>query len=126
MHTKISVLIVDDDRILCENVRRGLENIGQYTVHLTASGTEGFNLACELRPDIILLDMMLSGMTGAEVARMLRNDPATTKIPYIFLTGVLSEDDEVALGGIVDGERYLAKPANIEKIDSIIRAVLNR
>ena len=124
MHTKTVVLIIDDDRILCANVRRGLEILGVYAVHVAESGSEGLNLACELRPDIILLDMMLPKMTGAEVAKRLQDNPTTAHIPYIFLTGTLSNDDEEALGGVIDGEVYLAKPARIGKIDSIIRSVL--
>jgi len=125
MNTKISLLVVDDSRSICAAVKRGLERTRKYIVHAAASGQEGFALACEIIPDVILLDMMMPMITGAECSRWLRETPQTAHIPVIYLTGLMSKDDAKAFGGIIDGERYLAKPVCISEIMDAVDAALD-
>jgi CheY-like chemotaxis protein len=124
MESRISLLIVDDDPNICASIKRDLEQTGRYAVDMAACGQEGLDLAREKMPDVILLDMMMPKMTGATVSEQLRADPKTAGIPVIYLTGLLSKMDELALGGMIDGERYLAKPATTDEIVAAVRLAL--
>jgi len=126
MNTKITLLVVDDSKSICAAVKRGLERTLKYTVHVASSGQEGFSRACELLPDIILLDMMMPMITGAECSKRLKRTPQTAHIPVIYLTGLMSKDDVKAFGGVIDGEQYLAKPVCIEEIMAAVEGVLGR
>lgn len=126
MKPLLKVLVVDDDRSVCAAIKRGLEKTGRFTVLVAGAGAEGFDLACEHLPDVILLDMMMPRLTGAEVAMMLRADPLTAGIPYIFLTGLIDKASALDLGNDIDGEQYLAKPASTEEILDAIRLALAR
>ncbi|GAB6125227.1 hypothetical protein JCM14124_09330 [Humidesulfovibrio idahonensis] len=126
MQHKITLLVVDDSRSICAAVKRGLERTQKYIVHVASSGQEGFSLACELLPDVILLDMMMPLITGAECSKRLSQTPQTAHIPVIYLTGLMSKDDAKAFGGVIDGERYLAKPVCIEEIMAAVDGVLRK
>lgn len=116
MRKKMTIVIIDDEQNVCLAVKRGLEQAGNFTVYEAKSAAKGFALACEIVPDVILLDMMMPGMNGAECRKLLREAPLTEHIPVIYLTGLLSKSDGKAFDGMIDGERYLAKPACINGI----------
>jgi Response regulator containing a CheY-like receiver domain and an HD-GYP domain len=124
MEQKIILLIIDDDPNVCASIKRDLEHTQRYIVHEANSGAAGFALACNVLPDIIVLDMMMPMMTGAECSRLLREEPLTTHIPVIYLTGMMSKADANAYDGMIDGERYLAKPACIKEIMSAVELEL--
>ncbi len=105
------ILLVDDDDVFVEAVSAVLES--QYRVRRAANGTEGLEMIAEERPDVVILDVMMDYLSeGFEVARKLRNDPATVDLPIIMLTGVdqvynvRMEVDE----SWVPCELYLEKP----------------
>lgn len=106
-----TILLVDDDEIFVEAVSAVLE--GRYRVITAANGTEGLARAREDHPDLIVLDVMMDHLSeGFDVARNLRNDPATSEIPIIMLTGV---DQVYNVRMEVDEswmpcEKYLEKP----------------
>ena len=106
-----TILLVDDDEVFVEAVSAVLE--GRYRVITAANGTEGLARAREEHPDLIVLDVMMDHLSeGFDVARNLRNDPATSEIPIIMLTGV---DQVYNVRMEVDEswmpcEKYLEKP----------------
>lgn len=124
MKPRIHVLIVDDDRNIGQSIKRNLELNHAMCVHLAFNGKDGIALAREKQPDIILLDVMMPGMPGGEVAEALREHPKTSAIPVIFLTGLLGKAEARSCRGAVGGERYLAKPASIDEIVTAIRSEL--
>lgn len=106
-----TILLVDDDDVFVEAVSAVLE--GRYRVRRAANGTEGLRMIAEERPDLVILDVMMDHLSeGFDVARKLRNDPATADLPIIMLTGVdqvynvRMEVDE----SWVPCDRYLEKP----------------
>ena len=124
MKPKITLLVVDDDKNICDAVKRGLEQTHDYAVHVATNGAQAVAAAGELLPDVILLDLMMPQMTGAECSKRLRDAPQTAHIPVIYLTGLMGKEDAKALDGIIDGERYLAKPVCINEIIEAVERVL--
>ena len=81
-----SVLLVDDDPDIRTIGRLSLANVGGLTVHLAASGAEALALLASLRPDLILLDVMMPDLDGPATLRALKDDPALADIPVVFMT----------------------------------------
>ena len=81
------ILLVDDSKFLRLATERALQRAG-YAVSTATDGEQGLAMARERRPDLILLDMLLPKMTGLDVLRALKKDPATAEIPVVALTGL--------------------------------------
>lgn len=126
MRDKVSVLIIDDSASLCEGLKVNLEHRHGFSALTAHSGRAGLELARSSRPDVVVLDVMMPGMSGGEVAEALRAHPATAGIPVIFLTGVLSREEAKELGGEIGGERFMAKPVDHQELAAAIHALLGR
>lgn len=92
-----SVLLVEDSRVIRMAMRHNLTKSG-YQVFIAEDGEQAITSACSDNPDIILLDMILPKLSGPEVLARLKQDPATSHIPVIVLTG-LSRKNEQKLKG---------------------------
>ena len=82
-----TILLVDDSKFLRMATERALARAG-YRVKAAIDGPQGIEAAKQEKPDVILLDMLLPGMTGPDVLKALKKDPATAKIPVIAFTGL--------------------------------------
>lgn len=123
---KVSVLIIDDSASLCEGLKLNLEHRHGFSVLTTQDGKAGLALARAKKPDVVVLDVMMPGMSGGEVAEALREHPVTAHIPIIFLTGMISREEVDEHGGEIGGERFMAKPVNHEELAAAIHALLGR
>ena len=117
------ILVVDDEQDLCEILKFNLETEG-YVVETANSAEEalekdvaGFNL--------LLLDVMMGGMSGFQMAKQLKANPMTANIPIIFLTARDTENDTVT-GFNLGADDYISKPFSIREVLVRIRAVLRR
>lgn len=120
--TPISVLVVDDEQVLAEMVSMALRYEG-WTVTTALDGRTAVTKARELRPDVVVLDVMLPDMTGLEVLIKLRqNDP---QLPVLLLTAKDSVEDRIA-GLTAGGDDYVTKPFSIEEVVLRLRALLRR
>ena len=118
------LLLVEDDRALAELVTFHFERAG-YAVTRTGDGEEALILAEEIKPDLILLDWMIEGISGIEVCRRLRRRPATANVPIIMLTARGEEDDRIR--GLETGaDDYLTKPFSPKELVARAAAVLRR
>jgi len=118
------LLLVEDDRPLAELVRFHFDRAG-YDVTRTGDGEEALILAEEVRPDLVILDWMIEGISGIEVCRRLRRRPATANLPIIMLTARGEEDDRVR--GLETGaDDYLTKPFSPKELVARAGAVLRR
>jgi DNA-binding response OmpR family regulator len=118
------VLVIDDEqsiRLLC---RVNLAASGMEVLE-AEDGEHGIELARKEQPDLILLDVMMPGLDGWEVARRLGRDAATSEIPIVFLTARAGADDR-ALGEQVGGVGYIVKPFDPVEIGSFVEGVLAR
>jgi two-component system phosphate regulon response regulator PhoB len=118
------LLLVEDDRALAELVTFHFERAG-YSVTRTGDGEEALILAEEIKPDLILLDWMIEGISGIEVCRRLRRRPITANVPIIMLTARGEEDDRIR-GLDTGADDYLTKPFSPKELVARAGAVLRR
>jgi len=118
------LLLVEDDRNLAELIGFHFERAG-FVITRTGDGEEALILAEETRPDIIILDWMIEGISGIEVCRRLRRRPSTAHLPILMLTARGEEDDRVR--GLETGaDDYITKPFSPKELVARASAVLRR
>jgi len=115
------ILVVDDEISLQETLAYNLKKQG-YLVEVTGDGAEAIELAREIEPDLIILDVMLPGLDGFEICRILRREMTT---PVLMLT---ARDDEIdrVVGLEVGADDYLAKPFSMRELIARVKAMLRR
>lgn len=120
----ITILVVDDESAIREMLGFVLTQEG-YNYQVAANGEQAWQRINELRPDIILLDWMLPGMSGVDLARRLKREPNTRNLPLIMLTARDDEEDKVR-GLNVGADDYITKPFSPTELLARIKAVLRR
>ena len=116
------VLVVEDERLHRELLRELLEQ-ECCQVRMATTAEDGLRLATTDRPNLILLDLQLPGMSGYEAARRLKADPATAAIPVVAVTAAaMRGDDRRALDAGCDA--YLTKPLNHHMFREVLRRFL--
>lgn len=118
------ILVIDDDYAINELIKINLEIQG-YTVIQAHNGTEGFALAKQENPALIILDIMMPEVDGYTVAQRIRQTEIITDIPIIMLTA-LSELNNKVNGFNIGVDDYLTKPFEIDELIVRIRALLKR
>ncbi len=119
-----SVLIVDDEPAIREMIAVALE-MADYRYLEAGDSREAHSLIIDNKPDLILLDWMLPGVSGIEFARRLKRDDATAEIPIIMLTAKTEEDNKVQ-GLEVGADDYITKPFSPRELVARLKAVLRR
>jgi two-component system phosphate regulon response regulator PhoB len=118
------VLVVEDDPAIAELVKHHFAREG-FTVSVTPSGEEALILVAELRPALIILDWMIEHISGLEVCRRLRRDPAHSAVPILMLTARGEEDDKVR--GLETGaDDFVSKPFSPKELVARAKALLRR
>ena len=117
------ILVVDDEQNLCEILAYNLRNDG-YEVTEANSAEEALELPLAAF-DLMLLDVMMGGMSGFDLARRLKTEEKTAHIPIIFLTAKDTEQDMLHGFGL-GADDYIAKPFRIMEVLARVKAVLNR
>ena len=120
------VLIVEDDPDIAESVKYNLEREGLAVV-VAATGEEGLSKGLDQRnpPVLMILDVMLPGMSGLDLCRRFRREPATRRTPIIMLTARGAESDRVA-GLDLGADDYITKPFSVRELTARVRAVMRR
>jgi two-component system, OmpR family, phosphate regulon response regulator PhoB len=119
-----TILIVEDERDLADLLAFTLEKEG-YRAVVAPDGIEGLAAAGRALPDLILLDLMLPGMLGTELCKLLKKNEATAGIPVIMLTAKGEEIDKV-VAFEVGVEDYVVKPFSTRELLLRVKAVLRR
>ena len=117
------ILIVDDEQDICEILQYNLETEG-YEVVTANSAEEALELPLH-EFSLILLDVMMGEMSGFQMARRLKDSPATAQIPIIFITA-LDGEDHLVKGLNIGADDYIAKPLSMKEVKARVRAVLRR
>ncbi|MEA3327035.1 MAG: response regulator transcription factor [Chloroflexota bacterium] len=115
------ILVVDDEISLQETLAYNLKKQG-YEVETSGDGAEALEMARKIEPDLIILDVMLPGLDGFEICRILRKEMST---PVLMLT---ARDDEIdrVVGLEVGADDYLAKPFSMRELIARVKALLRR
>lgn len=117
------ILVVDDEQDLCEILLYNLRAAG-FEAEAAYSG----EMAMEKNPsqyDLLLLDVMMPGMSGFELAEKLKSNPTTSKLPIIFLTAKDAENDTLQGFGL-GADDYVTKPFSVREVVARVKAVLSR
>jgi DNA-binding response OmpR family regulator len=118
------ILVVDDDRDVAQSIEMALRR-HRFQVTLAYSGVEALKTLRRYRPDLVILDVMMPGISGLEVCRRMRTDPNLANLPVIFLTarGLARDRIEGLKAGADD---YVGKPFILEELLLRVQAVLRR
>ena len=118
------IAVIEDERDLQAVLDYNLRQAG-YEVIQAVRGNDGLALVREKRPDLVILDLMLPDVSGTEICKALKRDPATQGIPILMLTARGEEIDRV-VGLEVGADDYLAKPFSPRELLARLRALLRR
>ncbi|ACM20355.1 winged helix-turn-helix phosphate transcriptional response regulator [Geotalea daltonii FRC-32] len=121
MHT---ILVIEDERDLAELIAFNLEKEGHRPL-IALDGLVGLEAARKNPPDLILLDLMLPGMAGTEICKILKGNGKTASIPVIMLTAKGEEIDRV-VGFEVGADDYIVKPFSTRELMLRVKALLRR
>jgi DNA-binding response OmpR family regulator len=119
------ILVVEDEADIAGLIKHALERRADTRVEIVLSGSAALAAVTAQPPDLMILDLNLPGLDGAEVCRLVRARPATASLPIIMLTARTSEDDRVA-GLDLGADDYVTKPFSLRELAARVRAVLRR
>ena len=119
------ILIVDDDRRVLTLYSTILEREG-YEVLTAADARRALELAASAQPSLILLDVMIPAIDGADAFAYLSSNSTTSEIPVIFLTSLVKEDEVKAGGGTIGGREYISKSTSMPKFVATVKEALSR
>ena len=112
---KKRILIVDDEEKFARMVQVILEGTGKYEVRMEIRGKIAFQAARDFHPDLILLDIAMPDVDGAEVASQLREDQTLRNVPVVFLTAMVARS-EVGPDSKIGGHPFIAKPVSAQEL----------
>ena len=122
--TNHTVLIVDDDRRLLQLLSDGLELLGHFNVARAENGIEGLEQFFAVHPDCVVIDVVMPGMDGYQLVRVLRGDPDSAATPLVLLTALAQEKNRFT-GLAFGADRYLVKPVTPrELVNTVQQAIL--
>jgi DNA-binding response OmpR family regulator len=122
--TKKTILVVDDEKDLVDLITYNLQRNG-YNVLCAHEGNDALAIAQKESPDLVILDLMLPGIDGTEIARRLKADPRTAEIPIVMLTAK-GEETDVVVGLTLGADDYVTKPFSMKILLARLNTVLRR
>ena len=120
---KKEILVVDDEKDIVLMLKKRLTAEG-YSVITAKNGTDALQLARSKCPDLIMLDLVMPGIDGGTVAQTLKEHPATENIPVIFMTALLSRNEEYKEDHVIAGNITYAKPIDSAELLARIKKLL--
>nr|MDP2190681.1 response regulator [Rhodoferax sp.] len=120
------ILVVDDEPHITRMIKLVLEQTGRYEVRTENLGRRAIEAAREFRPDLILLDVMMPGMLGSEIGTQLQADPELSGIKFIFLTALVTKDEELKSKGQIGGHVFVAKPISADELCRVVEEHLRQ
>ncbi len=121
---KRTVLVVDDEKDLVDLISYNLTRNG-YAVLSAHDGNDALDIATRETPDLVVLDLMLPGMDGMEVARRMKADPRTSGIPIVMLTAK-GEETDVVVGLTLGADDYVTKPFSMKILLARLTSIFRR
>jgi two-component system, OmpR family, response regulator len=115
------ILVVDDEPSITRLLKLNLEQTGDYIVRTENNSQAAPTAAEEFHPDLILLDVMMPGLDGGNLASMFQAKPATREVPIVFLTAAVTREEVRTGHGLIGGQPFLAKPVNLQEVLSCLQ-----
>ncbi|MCX7635904.1 MAG: response regulator, partial [Syntrophales bacterium] len=122
--TAKKIIVVDDEKDIADLVAFHLEKEG-FTVTKASDGGKALEMIRRSKPDLVVLDLMLPGMPGLEICRVLRQKAETAQIPIIMLTAKGDQVDRI-IGLELGADDYIVKPYELREVLARVRSVLRR
>lgn len=117
------ILAIDDENDVLLVIKTALQSEG-FDVETASDGAGGFDKAARDKPDLIILDVMMPGLSGFDVLKKMRADERTSRIPVIMLTGV-SEKSKIAEAIAAGTDYYIVKPFEFQNLVEKVNIALN-
>jgi CheY-like chemotaxis protein len=124
--SKKRILVVDDEPGITRLLKLNLERTGEYEVREENASVLALAAAREFQPDLILMDVMMPGVTGGDVAASLKEDPALRKIPVVFLTAAVKKEEIGGPDAKIGGRQYIAKPLDVQGVRRVIERTIGK
>jgi len=116
---KKKILIIDDEENFCNLVKKNVEKTNEFEVYTATNGDDGIKLIKEVKPNLILLDIIMPGLDGGDVVSLIRNDSSIQDTPIVFLTSLVRKDEAGA--GFTKGYSLLAKTVTVRELIACIK-----
>ncbi|MFA6129991.1 MAG: response regulator [Candidatus Omnitrophota bacterium] len=116
---KKKILIIDDEDNFCNLVKKNVEKTNEFEVYVATNGNDGIKLIKVVKPDLILLDIMMPGLDGGDVVSLIRSDSSIKDIPIVFLTSLVRKNEAGA--GFTKGYSLLAKTVTVGELIACIK-----
>jgi CheY-like chemotaxis protein len=114
--SKRKILIIDDEEGFSEMVKLNLESTGVYEVKIETDPRRAVHEAFLYHPDLVLLDIIMAKKEGPEVAAEMIQDPILKKIPIVFLTATVTQQEVDQGDGVIGGHAFVAKPSGLNTL----------
>jgi len=121
--SKKRIMVVDDEEAALDLAQVKLNELG-YDVIKATNGRDCLKIAETEKPDLILLDIMMPELDGGNTAQLLLDNPKTKDIPVIFLTSLISPEEELKDLGEIKGRLFVAKPLDSQRLSAAIKKAL--
>ena len=112
-NSKKRILLIDDEKVVTRLLKLNLEDTGRYVVRVENIAATALSAAEQFQPDLILLDVMMPGMDGGELAQQFQDNAKLKSVPVIFLTAAATKKEVSAKQGTIGGLPFLAKPVEV-------------
>jgi len=122
MSKQASILVVDDDPEIVTMLNTRLTKRG-YKISTAGDGNRAIEMAKREKPDVVLLDVMMPGKSGWEVARMLKQDPETQHVKIVMVSAIGEKTNEIT-APIYGADAHVDKPFEFEKLEKVIAGLL--
>lgn len=120
------ILVIDDEAGFTKLLKMNLEKSGEFEVRIENNSMKAFAAGKEFRPDAILLDVVMPGMDGGDVASQFKADPGLSKVPIIMLTALVSPGETSTDAVAQSGEMtVLPKPVNLDKLSHCLKDAIH-
>ena len=117
------VLVVDDEADFTFFLKKNLEATGKFEVSVCNDSAKAVTEVLRLKPDIVLLDVMMPGMTGEDIANALQEREDTRRIPVVFMTSIVSAEEAEESSHRIGGHLFVAKPVKVEELLRVLDRV---
>lgn len=123
---KKKILVVDDEPGVTRMLKRNLEATNRYVVRTENASENTIKAAIEFTPDLILLDVMMPGLDGGDVASKIQDDARLRQIPIVFLSAIVTKQEAEPTGSDIGGRTFLAKPVKLDDLITCLEKHLGK